>query len=248
MRTTHLLPLALFAACLLIATPAHAGEDDWSLDAWKKRTSEWEGYAVGTMVHTKNTNTVTMAQLPKPRTTVSETKRTLMAISEKEFTVKVETRVGEAAWTTMEVKEPRRDPKAATYKEEKLGEGSVDIGGTSYACTRYRITVTQPELPAQVSEVWVHDKKGVLKGIVEGTAGAERVEMTVTKLDVKRTVSGHEMSCREFTYTTKQGTNRMLMTRDAPTTMVGLTMKMKQAGMEMDNKIELVGLTIKKGS
>lgn len=240
----------LLAAFILTAAPAHADDKDWSLEAWKNRQDEWAGYGVGTMVHTKSTQVMSMPQMPEPRTTITETKKTLMAISENEYTVKTETKVGEQ-WMANEIKVPRKNPKTTEFKQEKIGDGTVKVDGTDYACTRWRVTVTAKGAPSTVTVVWVHDTKGALQIESEtddGMGGKNKVVMKATRLGVEKTVAGHDMSCREFSWKSSGGEFKMLMTRDAPTSMVSMDMTMKQPGMDMHNKVELVGMTIKKAA
>ena len=182
-------PLA-FAATVLFASVAAAGDAATRLP--------WDGFGVGSYVHTRSTTTLSVEGVP-PQT--SESKQTLVKITDDAWTIKQETKVGDD-WMGSELPFPRKATGTPTDvqapKPEELGDENVAVDGKDYACKKVRVTAM-----GMATTTWTHATEGVLKSESKGP-GTE-TSMTVTKLSSKAKVGDKEIDVREMVIVTKAG-------------------------------------------
>ncbi|MHC5010082.1 MAG: hypothetical protein ACYTG6_03910 [Planctomycetota bacterium] len=231
------LPLAL----LFLAVPA-SGED-WSAENWYRHKSGWEGYGVGTMVHRRMTMRTSGPGMPAPMNNVTETRSTLIRITETSFFIKEETKVG-GQWTASE-SEVQRTGRAGTPPQvEELGTEAVTVEGTAYPCRKQRVTWQEAAEP-YVAILWNHEEHGVLR--MQTESGGQQIAFTVTKLEVSRTVGGTTVACREMEMTggSMPGKITHLTSLQVPGGTVEMHMNMNQGGMQIENKTELLAFEIK---
>ncbi len=180
-------PLA-FAATVLVASVAAAGDAATRLP--------WDGFGVGSFVHMRSTTTMSIEGVP-PQT--SESKQTLVKITDEAFTIKQETKVGDD-WMGSELPFPRKATGTPTDvqapKPEELGDENVAVDGKDYACKKVRYTAM-----GMTTTTWTHATEGVLKSETKGP-GTEST-MAVTKLSFKAKVADKEVEAREMVMVTK---------------------------------------------
>jgi hypothetical protein len=209
----------------------------------------WSSYGVGTTVHTKSTTKTTMATpgAPAMPEQVTENRTTLVAVTEKEYTLKSEAKLGEE-WSAQEIKLPRiaageaKPPEGA--KVEELGNEAVTVEGASIPCKKTRTT-----LGANVTTTWTSEKHGLVKS--EGKGPGSDYSSVLTKLSTKATAGGKELDCREMTTTAKaegsESTIVMLTSDQIPgkTVRMESTTKIPQAQMTSTMVMEVVAFEIK---
>ncbi|MDJ0974258.1 MAG: hypothetical protein QNJ98_07350 [Planctomycetota bacterium] len=240
------LALVAFAALVLLI-PADASAADWGLETWKKRArgSEWEGYAVGS---TYTTRTSTKGQMGgHSMNSVTETRSTLVKVTETHYHVKNETKLPNGQWLPGSVtQEPRK--KNVKFETKDAGSEVVKVAGTDYTCKKIIGTKIE-DRKRETMTFWVHEKLGVLRyemnEVMEGRKMA--VKGTVTKLSVKKTVGTTTFECRELVMSVDvPGMGAMkrtqLMTNDGPASTVYSTGSMGA----MTTTTELVSVSLKK--
>ena len=229
-------------AVLALAATAFAGDAKPAKDGWSS-------YGVGTTVTMKTTTKMTMAMegAPAMPEQVTESRITLTALTEKEYTLKSEAKVGEE-WMGQDVKVPRtatgdvKPPEGA--KVEELGDESVTVDGTAVACKKQKMTFAD-----NVTTTWTSEKHGVVKS--EWKGAASEGSSVLTKLSKKATVAGKEVDCREMTTTSKtagsETTMMMLQSDQVPgmTVRMETTTKMPEAQMTTTSVTEVVAFEIK---
>ena len=148
---------------------------------------------------------------------VEEERTTIVKLTEKEVTLKMEKKVGEA-WEATEVKMPRvftmpegmEMPKPPT--PEVLGEEKLKIDDTEYAVKK--VKTTYPGGMTTIS--WENKDLGSLKS--ETTMGGDdKTTTVVTAVAKKVSVGGKELVCRETKTTTSMmgtETTNTLLTSD----------------------------------
>jgi hypothetical protein len=151
----------------------------------------WDGFGAGSSVTQKSTMTSSMAEMPA---TTTETRTTLVKVTDDACVIKTETEVGEE-WMGQEMTIPRKatgteDPNLPKPKVEDLGTEKVTVDGTDYECKKQK---TVMDGSSGIS--WTHEKHGVLK--VESTHQGGTSTILVTKLSTKVAVGGKEVDCRE---------------------------------------------------
>lgn len=165
----------------------------------------WDGFGVGSSVHLRTTTTMSVAGVP-PQT--SESRQTLVKITDEAFTIKMETKVGEE-WMATEMPWPRKAtgvaPVAETPKPEELGDEDVTVDGKAYPCKKLRIVAQGTTVTS-----WVHAVEGALKVETKG-AGFE-ASMAVTKLAMKTKVADKELEVRETVSVSKAAGNETKVT------------------------------------
>ena len=154
----------------------------------------WDGFGAGSSVTTKSTTS-----MPGMDATSTETRQTLVKVTDEAYVVKSEMKVGEE-WMGQEMTIPRKatgeDPNLPKPKIEDLGTEKVTVDGQDYECKKQK-TVT-----GDASAIsWTHEKHGALK--VESTYPTGGSTMLVTKLSTKVKVAGKELDCRETKVTSK---------------------------------------------
>lgn len=195
MRRTILVLSLCGGLALLFASSARAG-DGWSLEDYlnARAQAKWSGCGVGSMIHIRQTQTITMPQLPAPRKTVTETKETLLAVTDDGYKVKVETLNG-GQWTTSEKVEPKVAMEQS--KVEDAGTGTVSVGGTDYPCTKKTVTMTMANQPGQTQTwtIWENADKGILE---VDQKGAQDSSLKTEEFDAPVTVGDQSVSARKF--------------------------------------------------
>lgn len=176
------------AATVLSASVAVAGDAATRLP--------WDGFGVGSYVHTRSTTTMSIEGVP-PQT--SESKQTLVKITDDAWTIKQETKVGDD-WMGSELPFPRKATGTPTDvqapKPEELGDENVAVDGKDYACKKVRWAAM-----GATTTTWTHATEGVLKSETKGP-GTEST-MTITKLSFKAKVADKEVEAREMVMVTK---------------------------------------------
>lgn len=266
MRSHH--PLANLGLCTvvaaLLALPSFAS--DWSLEDSLKRTSVWSGFGVGTMIHHRVTTEIQVRGRPDmDRESVTETRMTLVEVTEAEFVVKVEERA-DGEWVAKEVREPRDSGAAAAQPTvEPDGEESVRIGEKTYPCKKRTVSDVAALLhdPLEGEDtgggewpkggtVWEHETLGVLKVETSMPAQGRTATRTqiVTNLDVRRRVGETTISCRELSWSTNMlgGKTVRLVSPTVPGRTVLTTGTVEQGPVTMTHRRELVGLTTRPAS
>jgi len=161
----------------------------------------WDGFGADSYVQYKATTKVTMPGQAMPEQ-VTETKETLVKVTDEAFTVRYETKAP-TGWTkTAEIQIPRKisklpmptgdEPKAAT---EDLGTEKVTVEGKEIECKKVRVKVAG----ASTTTTWTSETHGVLKFETEYEIGGVKTSSSrvVTALAKKVTIAGKEISCRE---------------------------------------------------
>jgi hypothetical protein len=202
----------------------------------------WDGFGVGSWVTSKDSTA--MAGMPAQST---ETKQTLVKVTDAEYVISMEMKMGDMAMPAQEVKIPRiatgsptTDPKAVV---EDLGKEKVTVDGSDYECVKKKTT-----LDGNATTTWTHDKHGVLK--FEGsTANGGTTAMVVVKLSAKTTVAGKELECRQTKTSVKMmGADIETMAFECdgvPGRATKSEMTMKQAGMETKRTSEVIAFEAK---
>ena len=202
----------------------------------------WDGFGVGSWVTTKQATA--MAGMPAQST---ETKQTLVKVTDAEYVISMEMKMGEMTMPAQELKIPRTaagaptsDPKAVV---EDLGKEKVTVDGTDYECVKKKTTID-----GNATLTWTHDKHGLLK--LEGsTAQGGTTAIVVVKLAAKTTVAGKDLECRQTKVTSKTtGMDMETMMFECPGVpgrMVKSEMTMKQMGMESKTTTEVIAFEAK---
>jgi hypothetical protein len=205
-------PLVAVASLLSLAAVASAEPP--------KVKFPWDGFGVGSYVHTKVTTKMSMPGMPAmPEQPASETKQTLVKVTDEAFTVKTETKMGETWTGGTETVIPRKFtgekmPVDTKVVPEELGTEKVTVEGTSYDCKKIKVKT------GQVSVIsWVHEKEGVLKSESDLGGGQGTTTMTVTSLSKKAKAGDKEVVCRESKTVSKTSMGGM----NAETTITSLT-------------------------
>lgn len=239
-------------ASLVLLVPSDARAADWGLDTWKKRasTSEWEGYAVGSTYTTRTTTKGQMAG--RTMNNVTETRHTLVKVTDTHHHVKTETKMPTGQWLPGTVRQEARK-KNVTFETKEAGTEAVTVGGTAHTCKKVIGTKIEAG-KRETMTFWVHDSLGVLRyemnEVVEGRKMA--VKGLVTKLDVEKTIGEHSFACRELEMSVDvPGMGAMkrtqLMTNTGPAGSLYSTGTMSPGGMgTMTTTTEVVSITLKK--
>jgi hypothetical protein len=182
------------AALLCLASVASAADP-------VKVKSPWD-FGVGSYVHMKMTSKMSMPGAPAMPEQVSETKQTLVRITDEAWIVKTETKVGQTWMAGTEIPYPRKVSAEAVTKDakvetEELGTEKVTVEGTAYDCKKMRMKGT-----FGTTTTWVHERHGALK-IESEMQGGGSSTTTVTALAKKAKAGDKEVVCRESKMTSK---------------------------------------------
>jgi hypothetical protein len=166
-----------------------------------KVKSPWD-FGVGSFVHMKMTTKMSMPGAPAMPDQVSETKQTLVKITDEAWIVKTETKMGETWMTGTEFPWPRKVNPGEVTKDvkvetEELGTEKVTVEGTAYECKKVRMKGA-----FGTTTTWVNEKLGALKTETE-TPGTGTTTMVVTALAKKAKAGDKEVVCREQKSTSK---------------------------------------------
>jgi hypothetical protein len=152
--------------------------------------SPWEGFGAGSYVHQKTSSTMSgIPNMPSMPPQESESKMTLVKVTDDAWTVKMETKVG-GSWQANEMVIPRKAPPGTEPKVEDLGTEMLTIDGQSLSCRKQKVVVAGTE-----SLTWTNAEHGAVKS--ESTVAGQRVSTVVTKLAGKTTVAGTEVPYQE---------------------------------------------------
>jgi hypothetical protein len=235
---------AVVGGLFFLAAPAVA--DAWQLDEWLKEypKSGWARFGVGTMIHTRTTNTTTVPGMPEPQKQVSEMKKTLVKISDAGYHIKTEMMVNGQWMPATEEVEPKHDGRQA--KVTDAGTETVTIGGTPYPCAKKNVTWTGGDEEPETFTLWVHAEKGIVKMTMPGQEGA----ITVTKFDQSWTVGGVTLKGREVELEAQhpmagpmKATHRISL--DIPENAVRMEMSGGQGPMKFSMVTELIAFVKK---
>lgn len=230
-------PLAV--ALVLAATPlAFAGDTPKGM---------WDGCAKDSWVQTKTTTKMQMPGVEMPDNT-SETRQTLVKVTDDEWTVKTETKSGDAWVNANEFTIPRKVSKAVADamkdapKPEDLGTEKVTVDGKEYACKKSKTVFN-----GVTATSWVSEEHGLLKSVSEA-AGGSTSESTVTSLEKKAKIGDKEVVCRETKTVSKamgsETTVVILMSDAVPMHTVRMESAMA-APMKSSTVMEVVAFEIK---
>jgi hypothetical protein len=188
------LSFAFVAASLALSAVALAGEE--------KIKGPWDGLGVGSFVHQKTSSKTAGGGMPDMPAQVTESKQTLIKITDDVYTVKNETKMGDD-WQGMEIPWPRKAPVGPGVdvkepKVEELGTEKVSVDGTDVSCKKTKTTVE-----GMTTTAWTNEKYGVVKS--ESSGSGTTMEMALTKLSAKAKIGAVEVEYREMTSTTKTG-------------------------------------------
>ncbi len=239
------LPFVLAALALVVFAPPASAEDHWSFDSYLKQhnTSDWDGLGVGSMVHRKGFQEMSMPQMPAPQRQETEEKKTLVKITDEDFVIKVEQKQM-GAWQTEEKTEPKK--KNWTHKVEELGTETVTIEDTEYECSKKKVQWMDGETAKDTAVLYVNEKLGIVKMLVGDDQG---VEIVVTKLDQEWTVGDVTLKGREMAMTipTPMGklSGTMRLCPEVPDATIRQEIKSGQGPMQMHQVTELVAFVKK---
>ncbi len=243
MMRRSFLPFACALALFGLASAAFSDDAPASKDPWVS-------FGVGSFVTMKSTSKTAMAipDAPVMPEQVTEMRTTLVAVTEKEYTLKSELKPAGGEWSGQEMKIPRTTAAKPAMpdgaKSEDLGAETLTIDGTPIPCKKTKVTVD-----STVTIAWSSDKYGAVKSETKG-ADSEST-MTLTKLAKKVTIAGKEIECRESTSSMKgpgvESTAVTLMSDQVPGGMVRSesTSKMTQAQMTSTNVMEVTAFETK---
>ena len=219
--------LCVLASSALAAPPAVKGA--------------WEGYGAGSWVASKTTTKMEAGGMAMPAQE-TESRQTLVKVTDDEWTVKNETKVGEDWTNAVEFKIPRKAP-AGTEKDapkpEDLGNENVAVEGKDYACKKQRSVVT-----GTTTTTWTNEQHGVLKYESEGNGASS--SMIVTTLSKKAKVGDKEFVCKETKIVSKMpgaGDTTMvsLSSEDVPMQVVRTEVNNASPQMKMSSVTEVTG-------
>jgi hypothetical protein len=184
----------------------------------------WDGYGEGTWVTTKTVTKMVVPGADMPDQT-QESRQTLVKVTDAEWTVKTETKNGDAWENAMEIKIPRKAPEGTAQdapKPEDLGTENVSVDGKDYSCKKQKIVIA-----GSTTTSWVNDDQGTLKSVSESPSGTS--EMTVTALAKSAKVGDKDVSCRETKVVTKGSGNESTMTMLTSDAVPGGTVRMEMS-------------------
>lgn len=185
--------LASSLAFLAFASTALAGDAPAIRDPWTS-------FGVGTSVTSKTSTktTIEIEGMPTPPDTVSESRLTLTAMNDSEYTLKREFKI-EGEWKGDDLKFRRGgQPQVSEGDKVELGVETITIDGISIECKK-----TKTIRMRNVTTSWTNERHGLVRSESNG-GGMVRKQM-LTKLSKKVTVAGKEYDCREMTYTWSDG-------------------------------------------
>ena len=202
----------------------------------------WDGYGVGTTVTMKQTMKVSMEGAPE---TSTQSRTTLVKITDAEYTLKMEQEMGGQWMAPMEVPLPRKATAVAgeAPKPEDHGEEKVTVGGESIACKKTKSVVADT-----TTITWTNEKYGVVKSESSG-AGDIKTTMALTNVAKKVTVAGKEVECREQVVTSKGGgfdsTTTMLFCDKIPGSIARSESNSTSSGMTTNVVAEVTAFEVK---
>jgi hypothetical protein len=177
--------LALPAVLLSASRPAAAGEPK----------GMWDGLGVGSFVHQKTTSkTSGIAGVPDQPPTVSETKMTLVKVTDDAWIVKIESKMGDDWMPGVEMTYPRKGTPQP--KVEDLGEEKVTVDGQELVCRKEKTVIAEATTLS-----WRSEKYGPVKS--ETTVAGSTSTWAVTKLSGKTKIGSVELEYRESVSSSK---------------------------------------------
>ena len=178
-------PLAV-AAVLAVLAPL-------SFAAFEPK-GEWDGFGQGSWVLLRSTTKTISPDAHVDN--VSEMRKTLVKVTDAEWTVRMETKKGDTWGEATPLTIPRVAPKGTPDpkdmpKVEEIGAEKLTIDGKEYACKKQKITFM-----GYVTLSWSSDEYGELKSETTEPDGSKSTK-EVTSLAKKVKVAGKDVTCRE---------------------------------------------------
>jgi hypothetical protein len=173
----------------------------------------WDGFGVGTWFHVKSSTTMQIPGVDTPPT-VQEMKQTLVKVTDAEYTVRTEVKMGDAWTGASEFPFPRKGTPVegeVEPKREELGSDKVTVEGKEHGVKKVRITTTVAGTTTTTLS-WESAEHGALRSESTSPDGTSSV-MEVTSLSKKAKVGDKELTCREMKTTSKMqgGESSMVM-------------------------------------
>lgn len=264
----HLMPSLLAVFCVLASPGAvRAEETESPTESEMPDAKGWGRHGVGTSIHHRTT---TEATQPGAGTSkfVTETKKTLVRITDTHYVLEVvHTLAGRATTTEEKIAKTytgdgfrRLVPFAAgiDMKREELGTENVTVDGKAYECEKAALTISMSAIAGRgvvgggrpggkesfTTTVWEHAEHGLLKMTSTGGWG---MDMEVTKLDAPLTVGDVALSCKVSTLTSSRSgmTTKRFESRDVPEDLVRSETTIEQGRIENRIVVELIELVRK---
>jgi hypothetical protein len=173
----------------------------------------WDGFADGSWVQMKNSTTMEMPGAPATPQ-VQETRQTLVKTTDEAWTIRTETKVGDAWENPFDFPFPRKakpgESEDVKPKEEDLGADKATVEGKEYAVKKVRTTYTMGDVTT-VTVSWVSAEHGALRA--ESEVAGVKSTMEVTSLAKKVKVGDKELTVREMKTVSKapQGDSTMIV-------------------------------------
>jgi hypothetical protein len=230
--------IGAFAAVAAFVVASAAQAED--APAWK---DGWTSFKPGSSVTMKISMKMSMPGMPEQPPT--ETRQTLVSVTDKEYVVKTETNMM-GTWSGQDMTFPRKatgegmDVKPPPVEE--LGEEKVSVEGTDYATKKTKIVSNGATVIT-----WTSKEHGALK--VETNGPDVKSTMVVTALAKKVTVAGKEVACKEMkTTATMAGseTSTVFLSSEAvPGGMVRMETTANNSGMNISTVTEVTAFEAK---
>jgi hypothetical protein len=202
----------------------------------------WEGFGPGSYTLHKMTTKTEMPGAAVPEQAM-EMRQTLVRVTETDWVVKTETKIGGQWMPGNEMTIPRKAPtdipgvKPEGQKPEELGTEELTIEGKKYSTKKTRLSVAGGTVTS-----WTSAEEGTLK--TETAAGGNTSTMEVTALAKKVQAAGREFTCREMKMTASASgsktTTTMLMSSEVPMGIVRSETTNDMGAMKMKQVMELM--------
>jgi hypothetical protein len=220
----RLLPRTLGSVALLSAASAFAA------DAATYKMP-WDGFGVGSYAQHRKTTKMELAMkvpgMPEGGQT-TETRQTLVKVTDEAYTVKHETKVG-GSWQGTEMTIPRKfDPRLMEMKDkmgakvEDLGSENLKVDGKEYAAKK-----TKVEVAGATTVSWTHETLGLLKSEMTSSMGGTAMKTTteVETFAAKVKVGEKDVVCKKTKTTSKASTGDTTMSHWTSETVPGHQVK-----------------------
>ena len=254
------LPLLLIA--LLLGPPGVGRAEEGETGSEAAGYAGWGRYGVGTVVHHRTTTDSSHPGM-KPQQIVTETKRTLVRVTDDHYVLEVETTVGDRTQTSEERVPKTGGPDAlvrivpfaaGTEQARKVvGSESVTVAGQAYACTKVERTFPcspnargsscggSGEGPTTfVTTTWEHPAHGILKMTSSGGWG---MDLETSALDAQHVVGDRLLQCKASTLSGQGVTAKRLDCREVPGELVRSDTSIERGPLKSRVVTELVTFT-----
>lgn len=224
----------------------------------------WGRYGVGTAIHHTTTSESSTPGM-EPKTSVVETKKTLVRITDTHYVLAVETTMAGRTQTSEEQVPKTGGPDALTrlvpfaagtvQARKVVGPENVTVGETAYRCTRIELTFPcSPNARGSscggagsgddtfTTTIWEHPEHGLLK---MSSTGGWGMDLETTALDVEQAVDGRVLRCKASTLSREGMVTKRLDCREVPGELVRSEVSIERGPMKSRVLTELVAFTPK---